>query len=258
MIRFLNITEEEFLQSKLLYKHMPLENALRTLKDKYLWFASPREWKDPFERRFLDAKYTRKGNEVKFNWRNKVYCSCFTQTQSSEAFWNAYSGNSIGIEFRVYREALLEELKRYSKKYDIYIGKAEYHSTEEIIRTDLKSIKFKDPIPKDMGVNSKEYAARLFLLKRLSFSYENEIRIILIKDNEDASGIALNYNCDNNNLIQSIVLDPTLGDYTIDMLTDLFVKTYGFTPFVNKGKVEKRVLRSVLYKSQEPAVLKLD
>lgn len=56
MIRFVNITEEEFLDSKLLYKHMPLENALRTLKNKRLWFANPATWVDPFEKRFLEAK----------------------------------------------------------------------------------------------------------------------------------------------------------------------------------------------------------
>ena len=33
MINFVNITEEEFLAQKYLYKHMPLENALRSLKD---------------------------------------------------------------------------------------------------------------------------------------------------------------------------------------------------------------------------------
>ena len=41
MLRFINITEAEFLSSKLLYKHMPLENALRTLNNKALWFANP-------------------------------------------------------------------------------------------------------------------------------------------------------------------------------------------------------------------------
>ena len=41
MITFFNISEEEFLKSKLLYRHMPLENALLTLNEKYLWSANP-------------------------------------------------------------------------------------------------------------------------------------------------------------------------------------------------------------------------
>jgi len=66
MITFVNITEDEFLENKLLYKHMPLENALRSLNEKYLWFANPFTWKDPFEKRFLEAKYIKKGKEVGF------------------------------------------------------------------------------------------------------------------------------------------------------------------------------------------------
>ena len=61
MLRFVNITEADFLSSKLLYKHMPLENVLRTLKNKTLWFANPATWTDPFEKRFLEAKYTKGG-----------------------------------------------------------------------------------------------------------------------------------------------------------------------------------------------------
>lgn len=95
MIRFVNISEEEFLDSKLLYKHMPLEYALSALKNKSLWFANPTTWTDPFEKRFLEAKYTKGGREITFNWPGRVFCTCMTQTQSSEAYWNAYSHGEI-------------------------------------------------------------------------------------------------------------------------------------------------------------------
>ena len=126
MLRFVNITEAEFLSSKLLYKHMPLENALRTLNNKALWFANPATWPDPFERRFLEATYVKGGKETTFNWIERVFCTCMTQTSSSEAFWNAYSKGEIVIEFRIIREKLLEDLKRNATKYDIFIGKAGY------------------------------------------------------------------------------------------------------------------------------------
>ena len=94
MIQFVNITKEEFLKTKILYKHLPLE-------------------------RFLEAKYTRKGKEVNFNWKGKVFCTCMTQTITSEAFWNTYSRGNIGIELRIYKEKLLEELSRYDDTYKI-------------------------------------------------------------------------------------------------------------------------------------------
>ena len=97
MIQFVNMTEAEFLKKKLVYKHMSLENALRTLETQSLWFANPENWKDPFEKRFLNAKYISKGKEVAFNWKNRLFCTCVTQTISSEAFWHTYSQGEIGV-----------------------------------------------------------------------------------------------------------------------------------------------------------------
>lgn len=258
MIRFVNITQDEFLKHRILYKHLPLENALRTLKDKSLWFANPATWKDPFEKRFLEAKYMMKDSEVKFRWKGRVFCTCLTQTITSEAFWNTYSRNEIGIELRLYRKALLEELARYEDIYKIFIGKVEYLKTDEIKRG-LRSIPFNPPVRKGENLNTDDFAARLFLLKRTAFSYEDEIRIIIVKENTTKeTGINFSYNCENTNLIQRIIVDPRVGDYTYNMLKELFVNTYGFSPLEKDGKMRNRVLRSQLYSKQPQVTLKLD
>lgn len=258
MIHFVNITKEEFLKSKLLYKHLPLENALRTLKDHSLWFANPATWEDPFEKRFLDAKYTLGGNEKNFHWKGRIFCSCMTQTISSEAFWNVYSRGSIGIELRIYREKLLEELSQYDDSYMIFIGKAEYLKTDDI-RKGLRSIPFNPPVSADAKLNTNDFAARLFLLKRISFAYEDEIRIIIVKDKAtQEDGIGLHYECENTELIQRIVLDPKLGDYTAEMLKSLFIDEYGFSAINKNGKIYNRVLLSQLYAKPPKAILKLD
>lgn len=257
MLRFVNITEEEFLGSKLLYKHMPLENALRTLKNKSLWFANPATWIDPFEKRFLEAKYTKGGKEKTFNWPGRVFCTCMTQTQSSEAFWNAYSRGEIVIELRIVRENLLEELKKQATKYDIFIGKVEYMKTADIKKIELRDIPFAPPLK--VALNSYEFAARLFLLKRIAFQYEDEVRIILLKKNKtQETGIEMEYTCDNTDLIRSIVLDPRLGDNTAEVLSKCFTEDYGFTPYISGKTTVKRVLRSQLYASPAKATLHLD
>lgn len=259
MIKFVNITEEEFLRTKILYKHLPLENALRTLKDKSLWFANPATWLDPFEKRFLEAKYMRNDAEVKFRWVGKVFCTCMSQTITSEAFWNTYSRGEIGIELRIYKEQLLEQLSRYDERYKIFIGKAEYLKTDDIKKADLRSIPFNPTIPTDMKLNSDEFAARLFLLKRKAFAYEDEIRIIIVKDSATKEkGVGLRYDCENTDFVQRIVIDPSIGDYTYDMLKNLFINDYGFIPKDINGKVFNRVIRSQLYAQQPQAVLKID
>jgi len=236
---------------------MPLENALRTLKNKSLWFANPITWTDPFEKRFLEAKYIRGGKEKIFNWLGRVFCTCMTQTQSSEAFWNIYSRGEIGIELRIVREKLLEELKKQSNKYDIFIGKVEYMKTSDIKKVELKDIPFDPPLR--VALNSPEFAARLFLLKRVAFQYEDEVRIILLKKNKTQErGIEMEYSCDNTDLIRSIVLDPRVGDNTAEVLNKCFSEDYGFRPY-NSGKtIVKRVLRSQLYASPAKATLQLD
>lgn len=257
MIRFVNISEEEFLGSKLLYKHMPLENALSTLKNKSLWFANPATWTDPFEKRFLEAKYTKGGKEKPFNWPGRVFCTCMTQTQSSEAYWNAYSHGEIVIELRIVREKLLEELKKQSTKYEIFIGKVEYMKTADIKKTELKEIPFDPSL--NVSLNTPEFAARLFLLKRIAFQYEDEIRIILLKKNKtQESGIELKYTCENTDLISRIVLDPRLGDNTFELLYKCFSEHFGFQPYYSGKKTVKRVLRSQLYAKPAQATLHLD
>lgn len=237
---------------------MSLENALQTLNEHYLWFANPSTWKDPFEKRFLEAKYIRKGKEVEFNWKGKVFCTCLTQTQTSEAYWNNYNQQNIGIEFRIYREKLLEELLKYDGTYEIFIGKAEYLQTSEI-KKDLRAIPFNPAIPPDEKLNTNEFASRLFLLKRVAYKYEDEIRVIIVKKNPTKeSGIKVNYKCDNTDLIHQIVLDPNLGENTSAMLKKIFAEEYGFTPFIGKTRNTSRVLQSQLYAKQSIAELHLD
>lgn len=258
MINFVNITKEEFLESRLLYKHMSLENALQSLNKKYLWFANPSEWKDPFEKRFLEARYVKNGKEIKNDWKGKVFCTCFTQTRTSEAYWNIYKQNKTGIEFRIYRKKLLEELSRYDKTYKIFVGRAEYLKTNDIEK-DLHNIPFEPAITPNMEFNSDTFASRLFLLKRIAFKYEDEIRIILVKNSPTKEkGIKIQYNCNHTDLIHQIVLDPNLGGNTSAMLKTVFAKEYGFSSFVGKSHNTPRVLQSQLYAKTSVATLHLD
>lgn len=254
-IQFVNITKEEFFKTTLLHKYMPLEYALKTLNEKKLWFANPTSWKDPFERRFIEAQYkSNKGKLSSFAWKDKVFCICMTQTTTSEAYWNTYSYQQIGIEFRVNKQQLYNELINIQNQYDIYIGKVEYMKTSDIKKNPISSIPFGNPIPK---ANSSEWKARLLLLKRIAYKYEDEIRIILVKKNKTKEqGINLEYQCKNTDLIETIVLDPSLADNTTALLKDVFENKYNFKPKQNKnGRLQRRVLKSQLYAVQKPQIL---
>ena len=131
-IKFLNITKDNFFSTKLLHKYMPLEYALKTLAERKLWFANPVTWKDPFEKRFIEAEYENgKNGSREFPWKNRVFCICMTQTMTSEAYWNTYNRQQIGIEFRIDKRQMYEELLNVRNEYDIYIGRVEYMKTSD-------------------------------------------------------------------------------------------------------------------------------
>lgn len=225
---------------------MPLEYALKMLNEKKIWFANPKTWKDPFEKRFITAKFTINTMTKDFPWKDKVFCFCSTQTFTSEAYWNTYSRGQVGIEFKISKKALLKELETISNEFDIYIGKVEYMSTKDI-KNKLSSIPFASPRPLNFD---NEMCARLLLLKRNSFAYEDEVRILIVNNNnklENKDGINIQYSCNNTDLIQSITLDPSLGVNTTRLFKDVFENMYSFSPITTSNGHKSRVLKSQLY-----------
>lgn len=222
---------------------MPLEYALETLNKRQLWFSNPTVWKDPFEKLFIEAQYKYDGKLHDFQWKNRVFCFCLTQTPASEAHWNTYVQQGIGIEFRINRKLLLKELEKHAPRVEhIYIGRVEYMKFSDI-NGDINKIPFKAPVPKSV---SPELFARLLLLKRVEFQYENEIRIIIVKKKKaKKEGMSIKYSCKNTDLIHSIYLSPSLERNTTELLKEAFRKKYHFIPF---NKQTHRVMKSQLYK----------
>lgn len=256
-IVFLNVDEAEFrTDKKPLHKHMSLENALSTLNDQKLWFANPTIWKDPFESRFIQADYDNGGTLMRFPWEGRVYCACFTETAASEAYWFPYSQSQMGIEFKINRSELFNQLELLNG-YDIYIGKVEYMKTSSI-KGSISSIPFQAPYP---DVGSNEFWARLLLLKRNAFKYEDEVRVILVKNSNDGNhpkGKSVKFKCENTTLIESVVLDPNIEKNTEKLLKDVFRNTYKFIDIKDvKGKTHHRVVKSQLYQEKERVMLNL-
>lgn len=250
-IKFVNFTKEEFLSKKLLHRYLPLEYALKMLNDKAIWFANPKTWKDPFEKRFITAKFKIETMTEDFPWKDKVFCFCSTQTFTSEAYWNTYSRGQVGIEFMISKKVLLNELETISNEFDIYIGKVEYMLTKDI-KNKLSSIPFSSPRPLNFD---DEMCARLLLLKRISFAYEDEVRILIVEKNkrENKDGINIKYSCNNTDLIQSITLAPSLGENTTKLFKDVFENKYSFSPIITSNGHKSRVLKSQLYAEHKNA-----
>lgn len=207
---------------------MPLELALATIKEQYLWCANPAEWKDPFERRFIEAKYTIGLKEEGFPLSGRVFCSCFTQTQTSEAHWNTYMNGQIGISFNIKRDKLLKILDNLLD-CEVYIGAVSYQRTKDIEKKKLLEIDYLKTVS-PFGLSNRELQIKLLLLKRIAFQYENEIRILVVKKNKTKEkGIKIPFgSIVPNGLIDRITIDPSVGTHTEKMLKELFKETYYF------------------------------
>lgn len=225
---------------------MQLEFALDTIKEKYLWFCNPVTWKDPFEKRFIDAKYVLDEKETEFPIKGQVFCICLTQTPTSEAHWNNYSNGQIGISFKIIKERLLEVLEKHTTDYDIYIGKVDYLKTTDLKKklSDIESLKTIVPFK----MTNRQLQIQLLLLKRIAFRYEDEIRILAVKKHKTKeNGIKLSYTIEPHELIDTITLDPNVGSNTESLLKNTFKQKFGF----------EKVYKSQLYSMSNDIKIRL-
>lgn len=177
-VKYLNITEADFLSGKRIQKFLSLERALQLLENRKLWFSNPAKWPDPFERRFIDGEYD--GGKP-FTWHNRVYCMCITPIATSEASWKAYSENDFAVKLEFARQEYVDILNRACGQpgvMDVFFGTMDYQQTKDIEKP-LSKIKFSDGAK--LPISSKLFKARLLLLKRKAFKYESEYRAIIVK-----------------------------------------------------------------------------
>lgn len=243
-ITFVNMKEQDFINMKSIRKYMGLENALSCIRNNYLWFANPLIWKDPFESWFINNKYNINGKNEEYPLKNKIYITCFTKLATCEAHWKTYSHNDIGISLEIDTEKLLKYLSSI-KKYQFYIGKVMYKCTKDIQQ------KYMSKIPINGGLtqtnfNNTDLCVELLLLKRIAFSFEEEIRIFAIdKKKIDLNGINVksrNYSI--KNIIKTITMDPNMGKETRKILGNAFENEF---PKNNFPKI--KISKSALYRA---------
>ena len=228
-VKFINFGKNDFFNEKnhhdAIYKYMPSEYALESLDKKYLYFANPKKWDDPFEKRFIEAKYkTENGITKSFPLEGKVFCTCMTQTPISEAHWIVYGRRKDVVRITFSRENLYHILHDFSNRNhcDIYIGKVKYMTTPEIRNGKLSEVlsygkcDFKD----------KKTQIKLLLLKRNAFEYENEIRIIIVYNKKIGKDeVLLDYKPEfSNELVKKITLAPKIDNGEKENLRKKFSK----------------------------------
>lgn len=245
-VKFLNVTETDFLSSRCIQKFLSLERALQLLETHKLWFSNPAKWPDPYERRFVDGEYY---NGKKFTWHNRVYCMCITPVATSEASWKAYSENDFAVKLEFYRNEFVQILHNACGQpgvMDVFFGIMDYQQTKDIEKP-LSKITFSDGVK--VPITSKLFKARLLLLKRKAFKYESEFRAIIVKkDKSEVAGILVDIP-DILSLVKTVTIGPTVGNEEYKMIKNYLVAQYHFD--------NNQIMRSHLYQvSKKPKIKK--
>lgn len=156
-----------------LVKYYSLENALLALpcdiknevaKCINIWFSNPTKWKDPYETCFL--------NNSKYG--NRILAQSYTSNRASEAQWIAYSKDELSLQFSFDWTVLLKSLQESKEKCTAYIGNVQYLTINEI----------RDRVAAYSKLKGPESLVKQLFLKRLPYSYEEEIRIVLVYDKD--------------------------------------------------------------------------
>ena len=156
-------------------------------------FSNPSCWNDPYEKLFVNGNF----DAIKYT-KPTVYAACFTREPNSDASWKVYTEDKendpcIRVDFDMNRfiEALCFAGNQVDR-FQLYIGDMSYDLQNNSLcalgkRTSkYHYLAFPEPFSDDNFVD-------LLLLKRKSFKYEQESRLIILSDIEQEDSISLNY-----------------------------------------------------------------
>lgn len=166
-------------------------------------------WNDPFESLYYEADY-----QAHSYTKNPIACLCVTEHPyiNEEAAWKAYTNKGekavkVGLNIK----ELLKLLDEYAIKNgcNVYIGEVNYDYNKK----DIEGLsKRKHPLhtfyfPHRMCV---EHYLSLMLLKRKAFQYENEVRLFLVRNNENKFEDVVKITCDylNSKILSEVIVEP--------------------------------------------------
>ena len=191
------------------FKYMPLQRFLDCVDDNVLCFVSPDLWYDPFEQLYHGIDCSSRG----YFPTEQIACLCISEKSSTneDASWRVYSDNVKGVRLSIDQKALLSLLNEYAndEDYQVYIGRVQYKLEKKEIETLFqKTSNYYDHFfPHNM---TRAHYLSVMLQKRSAFSYENEVRIFLVKETIKFNDGKVRITCDykSKKLVSNVMLSP--------------------------------------------------
>ena len=213
-LRISNKLKEELDQSgeTVFYKYLKTENLLKSLAEDSLYLASPSQWDDPFETKYMESLGTIAPQAEEDTSRLKeysVFATCFKGDggiANEEAAWKIYmSGSESLVRVEIDAKKLCEALCNSTfGEGKLYLSKMVYQSRKDIVTP----VGIPVPGESDSEEKLQDLFINNFSLKRNAYKYEEEVRVSLIrKGGKDIDHMILsNFNWDG--VIKRITLQP--------------------------------------------------
>lgn len=167
-----NVVTAEKLSYSKLFKYMPLDTFILSLNNKSLRFVEPIIWSDQYEQKFYRANYHFPNAEQS---APKVYATCFTRKQNSNAAWKVYShGTGIGmycVQLELDVAKLREQL--HLSMFKIFEKRVKYET--EFVICNIHKPQF-SLYKQYFSPFNFEHFLDLLSLKRDAYDFEDEIR----------------------------------------------------------------------------------
>jgi hypothetical protein len=211
-----------------------LDRFFKMLDRKELVFVRPGIWSDPLENIAFNAVLMRKNKRFEHPMKSKIYAQCWSYEEDSYALWQIYTmkPNNRGEIKRHFGIRITTHLNRLVQLSSNRPGKFYFGLVNYLFKKELDQL----PRNKDFvkGLASEllnENHLKTLLVKRKSYEYEKELRMLAVSQEARASrqkDQLLRIPFEPTKFISSLRLDPTMDEQTSVKVRHRLVNEYGF------------------------------
>jgi hypothetical protein len=190
-----------------LYRILRFEHLVRLFQDRQYTLLSPFSWEDPFEK--LWSRLVFKDQPAHSELESRVFGSCLTFQARSDAMWNIYSRNWLGVRVTINMNELQRQVEVAPELSDgrMWFGEVSYLRDKDL---ESRALRLIEAVAKP-DADQMEAVATAWLNKRIAFKHEDEMRMLFVlpdKLPKLASPKAFKFSVDPHALIKSIHIDP--------------------------------------------------
>ena len=194
-----------------IYRIEEVHRLVDVFNNKLLTIVSPRVWDDPYEY-FLKYCYgVSKETGARHNYEGYtklIFAQCWTMNEESDAIWRIYSPNRDKVKIKTSVSKLHRILTIIKNKgFKSYIGKVKYVDEINIKQRISNLIRGTEKVP---FIIKDDLIRNQYLFKRMAFSHEKEIRVLVTLPKPPEKYInAIYQDSDNLNLCHIPLEDPS-------------------------------------------------